>query len=77
MLWTSTQHLCGEPFGGPIQRGHWNTKLGRGCGDASCTFAKYSDEAVKLEKVGRPVGECFVRYGGEEEALSMSKKTRS
>ena len=40
-------------------------------------FAKYSDEAIKLEKIGGPARGCPIGYGGEEEAVSMRTKTRS
>ena len=37
----------------------------------------HSPEAVKLEKIGQPAGECSVGHGGEKEFLTLSKKTRS
>ena len=37
----------------------------------------YSDEVVKLEKIGQLAGECFVGHGGEKEPLALSWKTRS
>ena len=37
----------------------------------------HSDEAVKLEKIGQPAGECSVGHGGEKEFLTLSRKTRS
>lgn len=39
--------------------------------------AKHSDEVMELEKTGRQDGGCSVGCGGEEEALSMSRKTGS
>ena len=37
----------------------------------------HSDEAVKLDKIGQPAGECSVGHGGEKEFLTLSRKTRS
>ena len=34
----------------------------------------HSDEAVKLEKIGQPAGECSVGHGGEKEFLTLSKE---
>ena len=56
--------------------GHWNTKVGQGCGDV-CIYIKYSEEAVELEKLGQPAGGCSVGYGGEEESLALSRESKS
>ena len=37
----------------------------------------HSDEAVKLEKIGQPAGECSIGHGGEKESLTLSWKTKS
>ena len=37
----------------------------------------HSDEAVKLEKIGQPAGECSVGHGEEKESFTLSRKTRS
>ena len=55
---------------------HWSTKIGRGYGDV-CIFAKYSEEAVKMERICQPAEGCFVGCGGEEESLAFSRETKS
>ena len=37
----------------------------------------YSNDVVKLEKIGQPAGECAVGHGGEKEFLTLSWKTIS
>ena len=37
----------------------------------------HSKEAMKLEKIGQPTGECSAGHGGEKESLTLSKMTRS
>ena len=69
------QHLCGEPFSGPIPAGSLEYQVGRGCGDV-CISARYSEEAVKLEKIGQPAGGCSIGYGGEEDPFALSRETR-
>ena len=40
-------------------------------------YLLYSNEVVKLEKIGQPAKGCSVGYGGEKESLILSKKTIS
>ena len=54
--------------------GHWSTRVGRSCGDV-CISAKYSEEAVELEKIDQPTEGSSIGYSGEEESLALSKGT--
>ena len=40
-------------------------------------YAKYSDEAVKMEKIGQLAGGCSIGHGGEKESLTLCWKTKT
>ena len=68
------QYLYGGPFGGQILAGTLKYQR-RGCGGV-CIFAKYSNEAVKLDKIGQPARGCSIGHGGEKDSLKSCWKTR-
>ena len=53
------------------RQGHWSTNEGLGYGDV-CIFAIYSNEAMKLEKIGRLARGCILHHEQEDQIKSQS-----
>ena len=63
--WTSMQHSCKDPFGGLMSVESVKPNVRLGYRDV-CISAIYSNEVVKMEKIGRPAGGCVLFYEQED-----------